>query len=91
MKDTQERWVVEDADASTDALLNEASEWLAYAQGTASLLAECVREDECDRRELSLALGGMAALVYVGNICVQRAHTRVLFDVPKSVEVIHGD
>ena len=91
MKDTQERWVVEDADASTDALLNEASEWLAYAQGTASLLAECVREDEMDRRELSLALGGVAALVAVGTICVQRAHTRVLFDVPKPVEVIDGD
>lgn len=60
--------MVEDADASTDALLHEASEWLAYAQGTASLLAECVREDEMDRREPSLTPGGVAALVAVARL-----------------------
>ncbi|KAF1006255.1 MAG: hypothetical protein GAK28_02566 [Luteibacter sp.] len=88
MKDTNERWILEDDDAFTDALLNEASEWLAYAQGTASLLAEWMRDDEGegDRRELSLALGGVAAMMAVGRICVQRAHTQVLFDSPR-----HGD
>ena len=93
MKDTNERWILEDPDASTDALLNEASEWLAYAHGTASLLAECVRDDDYDRRELSLALGGVAALVAVGSLCVQRAHTQVLFDSPLirlDGEVTHG-
>ena len=94
MKDTKDHWILEDDDASTDALLNEASEWFAYAQGTTSLLAECVRDELGDRRELSLALGGVAALISVGNVCVQRAHTQVLFDgtpLRSTTEPPHAD
>ena len=82
MKDTTTHWILEDDDASTDALLNEAYEWLAYARGTASLLAEWASEgsDEGNGSELSLALGGIAALVAIGDLCIRRAHAQVLFD-----------
>lgn len=86
MKDTANHRILEDDDASTDALLNEAHEWLAYARGAASLLAEWASEgdDEGNGNELSLALGGIAALVAIGDLCIRRAHTQVLFDGPLS-------
>ncbi|KAF1007343.1 MAG: hypothetical protein GAK28_01672 [Luteibacter sp.] len=91
MKDTNQHWILDDDDASTEALLNEATEWFAYARGTASLLAECLGNDQVDvdPHELSLALGGIAALVAVGTHCIQRAHTQVIFDHPTTHEVPH--
>ncbi|URX62961.1 hypothetical protein KR767_10350 [Luteibacter anthropi] len=96
MKDINEHWILEDDDASTERLLNEATEWLAYAQGTARLLAEVAHEeaDDADHRDLSLAIGGVAALVAVGQHCVQRAHVQVMFEsplLPDTEEVRHGD
>ena len=93
MKDTNHPWILEDDDASTDVLLNEATEWLAYARGTASLLAEWLGDEngDEDRHELSLALGGIAAMISVGHHCVRRAHTQVLFDRPITREVPHAD
>ena len=95
MKDINEHWILDDDDASTERLLNEATEWLAYAQGTARLLAEVAHEeaDGADHRDLSLAIGGVAALVAVGHYCVRRAHTQVLFEAPSrydTSEVSHG-
>ncbi|GAA0908769.1 hypothetical protein GCM10009552_18480 [Rothia nasimurium] len=96
MKDINEHWILDDDDASTERLLNEATEWLAYAQGTARVLVEAAHEASCesDGRDLALAIGGVAALVAVGHYCVQRAHTQVLFDSPllrDTEDVIHGD
>ncbi|NII06093.1 hypothetical protein [Luteibacter anthropi] len=84
MKDINDYWILDDDDASAERLLNEATEWLAYAQGTARLLAEVAHEeaDDADHRDLSLAIGGVAALVAVGQHCVQRAHVQVMFESP---------
>ena len=67
-----------DPDATPEALLNDATEWLQYAHHAIELLAELIHErGSPDERRLPIMLDGIAALIEVGTRCVVLAHGRV--------------
>lgn len=67
-----------DPDASTEALLNDATEWLQFAHNAIQLLAELLHErGHPDERKLPIMLDGIAALIEMGTRCVVLAHGRV--------------
>ncbi|MEX1829644.1 hypothetical protein [Luteibacter sp. CQ10] len=67
----------EDTDTTVDTLLNEAGEYLQYAQGVVDLLIERTTEIElCDRRQTLLALGAVSVLVKLGSQSAMQAHSR---------------
>jgi hypothetical protein len=69
------------SESSPHELLNDAREWLQYAQGTTQLLADLVHEsDAVDCRLMALALEGVRAMTQVGMHCVAEAHTRMFDD-----------
>lgn len=67
----------DDTDITVDTLLNDAGEYLQYAQGVVDLLIERTTEIElADRRQTLLALGAVGVLVKLGTRSAMQAHTR---------------
>ncbi|MGO4702669.1 hypothetical protein [Dyella sp. 2RAB6] len=67
-----------DPDASPDALLNDASEWLRYAHNAIQLLAEIGHERrKVDARRLPIMLEGIGAFIDMGARCAAQAHGRM--------------
>ena len=70
-----------DPDASINALLNDATEWLQYARGITDLVVESLQEDEVpDRRRTMLVLGGVSTLITMGVQCAARAQVKMEWD-----------
>lgn len=79
-----EPWIIRhanyysDPNASTDALLNDATEWLQYAYHALKLVAELVDErGSLDTQRLPIMLEGIAAFVEMGTRCAAQAHLRM--------------
>jgi len=67
----------DDTDTTIDTLLNEAGEYLQYAQGVVDLLIERTTEVElCDRRQTLLALGAVGVLMKLSAHRAMKAHDR---------------
>jgi len=67
-----------DPDAGTDALLNDATEWLKYAHTSIQFLSELAQErGSPDPRRLSIMLDGIAAFIDMGTRCATQAHLRL--------------
>ncbi|UPG85486.1 hypothetical protein L2Y94_19625 [Luteibacter aegosomatis] len=67
----------DDTDTTIDTLLNEAGEYLQYAQGVVDLLIERTTEIElCDRRQTLLALGAVGVLMKLSTHRAMQAHHR---------------
>ena len=67
-----------DPEATTEALLNDATEWLQYAHNAIQLLAELLQErGDPDERKLPVMLDGIAALIEMGMRGVVLAHGKV--------------
>jgi hypothetical protein len=78
--DRQDSHVV-DTEATTNELLNEATEWLQYGRGLTELLAEFVHEsDTVDCRRMALGLEGVAAIIRMGLRCTAHAHARMSWE-----------
>ncbi|GAA0698545.1 hypothetical protein FHW84_003059 [Dyella sp. SG562] len=70
-----------DPDAGPDALLNDATEWLAYAHVSLQFLSERVHErGGADARRLPIMLDGIAALIDMGARCAAQAHLRMQWE-----------
>ncbi|MDF3982571.1 hypothetical protein [Luteibacter sahnii] len=68
-------------DATTQALLNQATEWLQYARGLSQLLADLVHEaDSLDCARLSLGLEALGELTHLGVLCAAEANARMCWD-----------
>ncbi|MEX1826343.1 hypothetical protein [Luteibacter sp. CQ10] len=87
MDELKEPWVLGNgsfglmAEATTDELLNDATEWLQYAKALTELLGEIVGDsDILDRRRLMLTLGAVDVLTDIGMRCAMQAHARVQWD-----------
>jgi hypothetical protein len=73
------------AEATTHALLNEATEWLQYSRGLTELLAELVHEsDTVDCGRLALGLEAVSALTRMGLQCTAHAHARASWETTGS-------
>lgn len=67
-----------DPDAGPEALLNDATEWLQYAQTCLKVLTELVNERGTpDVRRLTVMLEGVGAFVEMGTRCAEQAHLRM--------------
>ena len=67
-----------DPDAGPEALLNDATEWLQYAQTCLKVLTELVNERGTpDVRRLTVMLEGVGAFVEMGTRCAAQAHLRM--------------
>jgi len=67
-----------DPDTGTDALLNDATEWLKYAHTSIQFLSELAQErGSPDPRRLSIMLDGIAAFIDMGTRCATQAHLRL--------------
>ncbi len=67
-----------DPDAGPEALLNDATEWLQYAQTCLKVLTELVNERGApDVRRLTVMLEGVGAFVEMGTRCAAQAHLRM--------------
>ncbi|MGO4703400.1 hypothetical protein [Dyella sp. 2RAB6] len=65
-------------DASPDALLNDATEWLQFAHNAIQLLAELVNEPgDVDANRLPIMLEGISAFIDMGARCAAQAHGRM--------------
>lgn len=65
-------------DASVHDLLNDATEWLQYARGMTSLLADLVHEaDAVDCHQMALGLEAIAAMTRAGVHYAAEAHARL--------------
>ena len=70
-----------DTEANADTLLNDATEWLHYAQGLTDLLVESMEEAELpNRRRMTLALGAIGTLLNMGVQCAAQAHAKMQWD-----------
>ncbi|SFS11805.1 hypothetical protein SAMN05216570_2569 [Dyella sp. OK004] len=76
-----ERWMLHhagyyaDPQATPAELLNDATEWMAYARGIVDLLSELVFEaDAVNVRRLSLAMDGVSVLMDMSARSVAQAH-----------------
>ncbi|UPG84612.1 hypothetical protein L2Y94_14920 [Luteibacter aegosomatis] len=68
-------------DATTDELLNDATEWLQYAKGLTELMSDMIGDsDILDRRHLMLAMGAIGVLTDMGTQCAMQAHARMQWD-----------
>jgi len=84
MTDFGEPWIIRhatcfsDPEASPDALLNDATEWLQYAYNALQLLAELAHErGDIDAHRLPIMLDGIAAFIDMGARCATQAHLRM--------------
>jgi hypothetical protein len=84
MNDFGEAWITHhatyfsDPDASPDALLNDAAEWLQYAHNGIQLLTELIHESgSLDADSLPIMLEGIAAFIDMGTRCAAQAHMRM--------------
>ncbi|WNL46455.1 hypothetical protein RKE25_02125 [Dyella sp. BiH032] len=67
-----------DPKAGAEALLNDASEWLQYAQANLNVLIELVNERGApDVRRLTVVLEGIGAFIEMGMRSAGQAHMRV--------------
>lgn len=67
-----------DPQAGAEALLNDASEWLQYAQTNLRVLIELVNERGApDVRRLTVVLEGVGAFIEMGACSAGQAHMRV--------------
>ena len=67
-----------DPNAGPEALLNDATEWLQYAQTCLKVLTELVNERGTpDVRRLTVMLEGVGAFVEMGTRCAAQAHLRM--------------
>ena len=67
-----------DPKAGAEALLNDASEWLHYAQTNLKVLTELVNERGApDVRRLTVMLEGIGAFIEMGARSAGQAHMRV--------------
>jgi len=67
-----------DPDAKTDALLNDATEWLKYAHTSIQFLSELIQErGNPDPQRLSIMLDGIGAFIDMGTRCATQAHLRM--------------
>lgn len=87
MDERKEPWILGNgsfgitAEATTDELLNDATEWLQYAKGLTELVVEMVGDsDILDRRRLMLTLGAVDVLTDMGTQCAMQAHSRMQWD-----------
>jgi hypothetical protein len=81
MDEQKDRTYPVDPDATAHELMNEASEWLQYARGLASLLAELMYETEKVKgKDVAASLEAIEALTHIGLQCATQAHTRMLWD-----------
>ena len=71
-----------DPNAGPEALLNDATEWLQYAQTCLKVLTELVNERGTpDVRRLTVMLEGVGAFVEMGARCAAQAHLRMQMQV----------
>ncbi|UPG95390.1 hypothetical protein [Luteibacter aegosomatissinici] len=62
---------------SAHELLNEATQWLQYARGVTSLLADLIHEaDEVDGKQVALSMEAIAAITHLGTDLVGQAHAQ---------------
>lgn len=67
-----------DPDAGPEALLNDATEWLQYAQSSIQILTELVYErGSPDARRLTVMLEGIGAFIEMGTRSAAQAHLRM--------------
>ncbi|WNL48071.1 hypothetical protein RKE25_10755 [Dyella sp. BiH032] len=67
-----------DPDASPEALLNDATEWLQYAHSSLQVLTELVQERGTpDAQRLTTMLEGVCAFIDMGTRCATQAHLRM--------------
>ncbi|KAF1004531.1 MAG: hypothetical protein GAK28_03908 [Luteibacter sp.] len=70
-----------DPEVGLDTLLDDAGEWLAYAEGINEVLAECFADlDVPNRRHLIRLLGASTLLTRMGMQCVAQAKVRRIWD-----------
>ena len=70
-----------DPEASMDMLLDDAGEWLAYAEGLNEVLAETFADNDLpNRRHLIRLLGAATLMTYMGAQCVRQAKVRHIWD-----------
>ncbi|KAF1005724.1 MAG: hypothetical protein GAK28_02939 [Luteibacter sp.] len=70
-----------DPEASLDTLLDDAGEWLAYAEGLNEVLAETFADMELpNRKHLIRLLGATSLLTRMSTQCVQQAKVRRIWD-----------
>lgn len=68
-------------DATVHDLMNEATQWLQYAKGVTTLLAELVHEsDSIDCARVSLAMEAIGAMMQMGLQCATEAHARTCWE-----------
>ncbi|UPG95784.1 hypothetical protein [Luteibacter aegosomatissinici] len=64
-------------DPSAHELLNEATQWLQYARGVTSLLADLIHEaDGVDCKQVALSMEAIAAMTHLGTERVGQAHAQ---------------
>jgi len=81
-----------DPDAGTDALLNDATEWLKYAHISIQFLSELVQErGSPDARRLSIMLDGIAAFIEMGARSATQAHLRAQWQQVRDKAVHHAE
>ena len=70
-----------DPEAGVETLLDDASEWLAYAEGINEVLAESFADrDVPNRKHLIRLLGAAMVLTRMGLQCVCQAKVRRIWD-----------
>lgn len=70
-----------DPEAGMDTLLDDASEWLAYAESLNEVLAETFADNDLpNRRHLIRLLGAATLMTYMGAQCVRQAKVRHIWD-----------
>lgn len=75
-----------DPEATVDTLLDDAGEWLSYAEGINEVLAEGAAElDLPDRRHVIRLVGANALLIRMAMQCVQHAKVRRMWDAQVSL------
>ena len=67
-----------DPDASPEALLNDATEWLHYAHSCLQILTELINErGNPEPHRLTVMLDGIGAFMEMGTRCAAQAHLRM--------------
>ena len=70
-----------DPDASAEALLNDATEWLQYARCAVHVLTELTHErGSPDARRLTIMLEGIGAFIEMGARCAAQGHLRMQWE-----------
>jgi len=71
----------DECERSSHDLLNEATEWLQYARGVTTLLADLIHEaDSVEPRDMALSLEAIAAMTRLGLQRVGQAHAQWQWD-----------